>query len=241
MVKSTHSVFWIDAFSSESATRSFERHAYVIYGQKFSSSKVAIRYFIRYLELLTIRYLLVFDNFDIPNQFPDISEFIPQYAHGSLLFTSRHSHLSELGTVIEIPPMSVEEGTELLFSRTAQGCNKDLITASDIVARLGYLPLAIDQAGSYINARHLPLLSFLEHHEKRRQLILNHIPEIWSYKRQFPEDQQETRLSVSTTWEQSLLACGRTKIEREPYVHFLTLASFFKSCFYISIYVPSVS
>ena len=69
--------------------------------------------------------------------------------------------------------------------------------------------------------------SFSEHFEKRKHVLLNHTPEVWSYYRHLPDDEQRTRLSVCTTWEMSLLGCGRTKIDRESYVRFLTLAAFF--------------
>ncbi len=88
-------------------------------------------------------------------------------------------------------------------------------------------PLAIDQAGSYLNARNLPLESFSEHFEKRKHVILNHTPKVWAYYRQLGEDEQRTRLSVCSTWELSLSWCGSTEAEREAYTHFLTLAALF--------------
>lgn len=67
---------------------------------------------------------------------------------------------------------------------------------------------------------------FYEHYESRKHYILNHTPQVWSYYRQARKDEQKTRLSVCTTLELSLLECGDTEAEREPYVHFLTVAAY---------------
>jgi len=230
MVKPTHSVFWIDAYSVRSAIQSFERLAYTFSGEKFSSSNSAVDYVLRYLRHLSMPFLVVFDNYDSPSKFENIVDFIPQTTHGKILVSSRHNDSARLGEAIKIPPMTIDEGVELLFLRSGHTSTPDTLReARKIVEQLGGLALALDQTGSYLRARNLPFKSFYGHYEKRKRYILNHTPQVWSYYRQLREDEQKTRLSVCTTLELSLLECGETDAERELYVHFLTVAALLDS------------
>ena len=46
-----------------------------------------------------------------------------------------------------------------------------------IAAMLGYLALALDQAGAYIRAQCLPLQDFRSHYKRRKKMILEGVPE----------------------------------------------------------------
>jgi hypothetical protein len=61
-----------------------------------------------------------------------------------------------------------------------------------IVRRLGYLPLAIHQAGAFIRRRSLRLSEFLGNYEARKKIIWAEKPAIWNYNG-----------TVYTTWELS--------------------------------------
>lgn len=69
--------------------------------------------------------------------------------------------------------------------------------------KLGYLPLAIDQAGAYISQRNLPLHRFMKHYKDRKEYVLKHTPSLWEYRRKLDDNKDETLLSVFTTWELS--------------------------------------
>jgi len=71
------------------------------------------------------------------------------------------------------------------------------------VERLGYLPLAIDQAGSCIASARLPLQLFITRFNERRADLLKATPEIWEYARKIGDSDIETHLSAFTTWELS--------------------------------------
>lgn len=84
------------------------------------------------------------------------------------------------------------------------GRDTDEALAADIVKKLGYLPLAIDQAGAYIATREITLLTYLELYEGNFRRIFGERPHpLWSYRDQ----------TVFTTWEISFQAIGEKNQE----------------------------
>jgi len=119
--------------------------------------------------------------------------------------------------------MTEEEGIKLL-SHLVSGSEKSEI--GGVVAQLGHLALAIDQAGAYIQSRRLSLNQFISHFRSRKMKVLEEIPDEWEYHDvQDPDNMR--RLSVFTTWDMSLeLINGTNEEEKHQKVQFLTLASF---------------
>ena len=153
--------------------------------------------------------------------------------HGHVLFTSRNRDLSRLGTLLEIPPMSTEEGVRLLLrgysDNEIQQWHKD--TASKIINRLGKLALAIDQAASYIKYKRMPLdrlEDFLTTFEAQRCQILSHTPKkFWEYRKMQIQGKAE-HISAFTTWEMSFQQLGSgDETWKKDAAHFLTLSAFF--------------
>ncbi|MBO0796414.1 MAG: tetratricopeptide repeat protein, partial [Ktedonobacteraceae bacterium] len=103
-----------------------------------------------------------------------IQDFLIMARNGSLLLTSRHPALSGRVPVIPLRPMWAEEGALLLLRRTQylaphvsddRACNFAL--ANSIATMMDGLPLALDQAGAYIEETQCNLadfLSLLQHH-----------------------------------------------------------------------------
>ena len=121
--------------------------------------------------------------------------------------------------------MSVDEGLELLFLRSMQtSSDENRQPATEIVVKLGGLALAIDQAGSYMASRCLPITKFMSHYRGRRQYILEYTSALWPYNTPSAphKDARSVKLSAFTTWELSFLECGSTPEERTPYIEFLT-------------------
>jgi len=121
--------------------------------------------------------LFVFDNFDQPGEFATVKDFFP---HGAkILFTSRHVDSKRLGNPIEVGAMSAEEGVELLLHQAGlEKTAENVENAKAITQELGGLALAIDQAATYLSARHVPLHSFSNVYEKRRAAILKHVSRV---------------------------------------------------------------
>lgn len=95
-----------------------------------------------------------------------------------------------------------EEAVELLLTQSRNEPSQNAVqSAKAIVSELGCCPLAIDQAGSYINSRRLDLGSFVEHYSSRKAAVLKHIPKYWEYRKRDGIEGQEVTVSAFTTWE----------------------------------------
>jgi tetratricopeptide (TPR) repeat protein len=232
-----NTIFWIDASSKESARRSFENIAGKISQNinKFSGPDSKITFVKESLRDWPQPWLLVFDNYDDPKAFRDIASFFPASSSqnkNAILVTSRHTLSERLGTAIKLNGLSENEAVELLLAR-CPSLLKDADHSNaekEIVKKLGYLALAIDQAAAYISIRQLPLQLFLSHYEKRKEVILNHAPDyLWEYRKnaQIDTQNQELNLSVLTTWELSFEQIGADEREREFIGDFLTQSAFF--------------
>ena len=168
--------------------------------------------------------LMVFDNYDKPAEFPTIQNYLSYRA--KVIFTSRHTDAKRLGKTIEVGAMTLDEGVELLLLQSGyERTDENVEDACQIVKNLGGLALALDQAATYIGARHVPLKSFPEVFAKRRSAILKHTPTHWEYSKTRLEDRDQP-LSVFTTWEMSFEQLRVSEEEREVLAHLLTLGAF---------------
>ena len=170
------------------------------------------------------------DNFDNPKDFQkhDIRYYIPKATNGRVLFTSRHATSERLGHVIGVSGLNDDESLDLLLQRpTSDAAERQYGLA--IAAMLGYLTLALDQAGGYIRARCLPLQDFESHYKRRRKTILEEVPEQWEYRKMLGDAERETALSVFVTWELSFALLHGDKEAKDRKEHFLTLAAFFNN------------
>jgi hypothetical protein len=84
-------------------------------------------------------------------------------------------------------------------------------TGKSIVAKLEFLPLAIDQAGAFISAQKLPLTQFLEYFDLQKEEILKYTPSLPEYRRILGDDGKEAALDVFTTWELSFQQIHKDK------------------------------
>lgn len=116
------------------------------------------------------RWLLILDNADdatvllhIPERDPEtgattvqrrLLDFLPRVQHGAVLITTRDRTCAldlngHNGTPIEVRPMSTNEAVGLLRNRLPDATEEE---ASELVAELERVPLAISQASAYIKA-----------------------------------------------------------------------------------------
>jgi len=124
--------------------------------------------------------------------------------------------------------MAEDEGLELLLCRSKLERNDiNIMEGRKVVQMLGYLPLAIDQAGAYISTRRLPLQLFAKHYAERKEVVLKHTPSLWEYRRRLIENGDEISLNVFTTWELTFQQIGKNEDEQMMIGHFLTLSAFF--------------
>ncbi|MEU4242925.1 FxSxx-COOH system tetratricopeptide repeat protein [Actinoplanes sp. NPDC026619] len=101
------------------------------------------------------RWLLIFDNVDQPETIRDI---IPQGA-GHILLTSRNQAWNQEARAVQLGVFDRAESIALLTRRVR---NLDRGDAEQVADRLGDLPLAIEQAASWLNTTAMDVPQYLE-------------------------------------------------------------------------------
>lgn len=91
-------------------------------------------------------WLLVFDNAEEP---ADLRPYIPRSGSGHVLITSRNPIWRGLSDSFVVTPFEPEESLDFLLRTTGQASAE---VAASLADTLGHLPLALDQAASYIDA-----------------------------------------------------------------------------------------
>jgi tetratricopeptide (TPR) repeat protein len=136
-------------------------------------------------------WLLIFDNADTPEL---IRGFRPHNAKGHVLLTSRAQVFDTLGIAkpLEIEAMLPEEALKFFFTRTGRDDDNlaEREAAAQLAEELGYLPLALEQAGAYITAKKPRFQDYLASYRKRSLKLLK---ESGPVAGDYPE-------SVATTW-----------------------------------------
>jgi tetratricopeptide (TPR) repeat protein len=140
-------------------------------------------------------WLLVLDNADEPEL---VQSVIVGNRHGHYLLTSRQSVLDGIGVAspLQVGVMSPEEASSFLLTRTNRlsTTGEELGAAKQIAEELGDLPLALEQAGSYIFSRKPSFAGYLAAYRARKLELLAKAP---------PKTGDYTE-TVSTTWSLNL-------------------------------------
>ena len=130
------------------------------------------------------QWLLIVDNVD---DLSLLDRLLPLARSGAMLLTTRCQTLGTRARGVELLPMQQEEGL-LLLLRRAKVLSPDADSgqlrqfaaehptsysaATALVRALGGLPLALDQAGAYLEATHCSLPAYLDLFDSRRRLLL---------------------------------------------------------------------
>jgi hypothetical protein len=110
-------------------------------------------------------WLLIFDN---TPDLASVQDYLPGGGSGQVLITSQHG-LWPPGLGIEVPVLEVEAAARFLMSRSG---DPDLVAARELAAELGGLPLALEQAGAYVQAAGITLAAYRALFEVRRADLL---------------------------------------------------------------------
>ena len=123
-------------------------------------------------------WLLILDNAD---DLELAADFIPLASSGHILLTTRAQSTGTIANSLEVEKMEQAEGSLLLLRRAkklapdapleqAAATDRSLVEA--IVAELDGLPLALDQAGAYIEETNCGLSGYLDLYRTRRKDLL---------------------------------------------------------------------
>ncbi|KAK7007355.1 FabD/lysophospholipase-like protein [Favolaschia claudopus] len=135
-------------------------------------------------------WLIVFDNAN--NAEMDIEKFFPPCRFGSILITTCHPQLCIRGVDAQVPNMEPDDASNLLLKlagrKAVEDNKKELAIA--IVKELHCVPLAVSQAGGYINARG-DLKSYLQLYQSSCHELLQQTD---------IQGQNQNNMAVYATW-----------------------------------------
>ena len=137
-------------------------------------------------------WLLVFDNAKEPE---NIAPYIPHQGGGHVLITSRTRDWNGVAeSDRELGVFDRDDAVKFIIERTGQS---DENAAEVLANELGCLPLALEQAGSYIKTRYKSIDEYLTLFRERHEALL---------QRERPANYPDT---VATTWEISFQQAER--------------------------------
>ncbi|KAG5778363.1 hypothetical protein H9Q73_007981 [Fusarium xylarioides] len=176
-------ILWIDASSQSSIDYHFTVSAEQILGPHDSMPSTSEgKAFVIFQKLAVgkMPWLVVFDNFDGSRSVPKFHKYLPSSSNASVIITTRRQDVVDLISCeksIELGAMNQDDALELLLqaSKTTlpkQQDHQSLTAARQIVEALWKNPLAIVQAGSYINRSRLDFAAFSDFREDRARLLL---------------------------------------------------------------------
>ncbi len=129
------------------------------------------------------QWLLIWDNVE---DLALLDRFLPPVRQGAILITTRSQALGTLAQGINLSPMEPKEGMLFLLRRAKvlppEAFEWDQLivrlpdayeAAVELVTILGGLPLALDQAGAYIEETGCSLTSYLQRYTQQRSSLLN--------------------------------------------------------------------
>jgi hypothetical protein len=118
------SAFWLNASSKTALLTSLRRLAPQILpeaGDRLDDKAILIQVSVWLSQLDNNRWLLIFDNYDDPDQF-NIREYYPSVAHGSIIVTTRQRDRVN-GGEIHLQPMAQEEESLRILARRSGRTN----------------------------------------------------------------------------------------------------------------------
>jgi tetratricopeptide (TPR) repeat protein len=175
-----HAVLWVRADSHEVLTSDFAYLAALLGLSERNERNLgrAIAAVEQWLTTIT-RWLLILDNAD---DLQLINDVIPSPLRGHVLLTTRTNATGTLANAIEIDTMEDREGAYFLLRRAKMIAlddspanapeEGDYSQAREISQVLGGLPLALDQAGAYIEETQCGLPDYLTLYQTRREPLL---------------------------------------------------------------------
>src|ERR1700734_1010117 len=168
-------VFWVDASSVESITMSLRGISSISAAQS-SCLDGSVESVLQWMAVLQEEWLIVFDNADEPPVHL-VERFIPPGNGGNILITSRNRSMGRITSfenIIEINEMAEADAINLLLRASCLDASaKHIEVAENIVTELGCMPLAVDQAGAYIEAGRCSIDKYLHQFSLHRQTLMS--------------------------------------------------------------------
>jgi tetratricopeptide (TPR) repeat protein/transcriptional regulator with XRE-family HTH domain len=215
----TH-VFWTHAATRETLTADFVKLAQLLnLPEKESQNLAQLISAVKGWLANNHGWLLISDNAD---ELSLAQEFLPANHSGFVLFTTRDQAAGRIAAGIEVEQLNQQESI-LLLLRCSKRLGRDVdlrqVEAEDsaiaerIVEEMDGLPLAIVQAGSYIEESGCSLTDYLRLYKAHRKVLL-------ARRSRFALDYPN---SVATTWS---ISFRRVEQQNNDAAHILSLCAF---------------
>jgi tetratricopeptide (TPR) repeat protein len=216
------SILWVTASSRDTLIADFVMLAALLDlpEQHEKDQDIVVRAMKRWLSTHK-GWLLILDNVD---DLEMVVEFLPMQGEGNVLLTTRLQALGTIAQSIEVEKMELEEGVTFLLrrakafppdvplNRSEQEC---FSLAEAVVTALDGLPLALDQAGAYIEETRCGFSAYLDlYRTHRKDLLLR--------RGRFPADHPE---SVAATWSLSFQQVEMVSSAAADLLHLLAFLS----------------
>jgi tetratricopeptide (TPR) repeat protein len=133
-------------------------------------------------------WLLIFDNVKAPE---DIEPYLPREGTGHVVITSRNPNWRGSAGHVPIQVFKRSESVDFIIKRTKQESRE---RADELADALGDLPLALEQAGAYMEERAVSIADYLKLLQDHRSEVLER-----GESAAYPK-------TIATTWEISLQA-----------------------------------
>jgi len=172
-------VLWAQADSSELLTTEYLALATVLglpEQQEAAKQVAAVKHWLQ-----THReWLLILDNVEEPRAI--LPKFLPSKHEGSVLITTRRRDVHALARSEVLPVFAEDEGILFLLRRAGRIAHEAPVTdatasdyqlAKELCELLGWLPLALDQAGAYIAENGVSFELYLELYRQSQQQLLD--------------------------------------------------------------------
>src|SRR6266566_4960840 len=179
-------IFWIDAETIEHVMSSLLRIAELLQlpERQDADQQRIVAAVQRWLSTHS-QWLLIWDNVE---DLELLQRLLPPTRQGAALVTTRHQALGTLARGMDLAPMGREEGmlfvlrrakvlepeaTSEQMHRFAVSMPTEYTAAEKLVAAMGGVPLAIDQAGAYIEETGCSVSAYLQRYEQQRARLLD--------------------------------------------------------------------
>jgi len=172
-------VLWVNADTRESLVVDYVALAALLGlpEQDARDHRLAVEAIKRWLETHD-QWLLILDNAD---DVALVREFLPGAGQGHILLTTRAAAQGSIAQGIEVQPMEEVEGALFVLRRTKRlapdgpldrAVPADRVAATVLVQTLGGLPLALDQAGAYIEETGCDLSGYVQRYHTQHATLL---------------------------------------------------------------------
>jgi hypothetical protein len=166
-------IFWIDASSESSIELGLMQIAQAnnVSPEGNHSAGSALQWISQ-----KTKWLMVYDSAD--GHYPVVEKFLPPGNEGNILITSRNPEVRRITlnkNSVEVLDMTDEEACALLLEAAMLDDTSDQISGmvSKLVSRLGKIPLALDQAGAYMQSCGCSIDDYLELYSKHKDELLS--------------------------------------------------------------------